>query len=76
LVSAIREIAGLQASGNRLRFANIVAAAKMIAVGALMREESRGAHYRADFPEERPALKKRTFMTLADADAVIRELTE
>lgn len=76
LLSAIREIAALQASGNRLRFANIVATAKLIAVGALMREESRGAHYRADFPDERPELRKRTYMTLADADAAIREITE
>jgi L-aspartate oxidase len=45
----------------------------MIAVAALSREESRGAHYRADFPH--PAAVARRFkLTLADALVAAREL--
>jgi L-aspartate oxidase len=76
LVEALREIATLEATGNRLRFANIVATAKLIAAGALMREESRGGHYRSDHPHEGDAWKKRSFMTLAQADAVIESVTD
>jgi L-aspartate oxidase len=35
---------------------NIVTAALAIATAALLREESRGAHFRSDFPERNPAL--------------------
>lgn len=45
----------------------------MIAIAALSREESRGAHYRADFPH-RAAVARRSELTLADALAAAREL--
>ncbi|MFU0507872.1 L-aspartate oxidase [Pseudaminobacter sp. NGMCC 1.201702] len=45
----------------------------MIAIAALWREESRGAHYRADFPH-RAAIARRFEITLADALAAAREL--
>ncbi len=48
---------------------NMVAAAKLVTAGALARHESRGGHYRTDFPATDPA-GARNFMTLADADAV------
>lgn len=76
LLAAIREIDELQAAGNRLRFANIVATAKLITVAALQREESRGSHFRSDFPDADPACRKRSHLTLAEADAAIRELVE
>jgi L-aspartate oxidase len=52
-----------QASGDLL---NMLAAARLVTAAALMREESRGAHWRSDFP----ALSQngaRRFLTLADA---------
>ena len=33
--------------------ANLLLAGRLVAEAALMREESRGAHYRTDFPEPR-----------------------
>ena len=46
---------------------NMLASARLVAAGALGRHESRGGHWRLDFPlAARPA---RTFMTLADARA-------
>jgi L-aspartate oxidase len=42
--------------------------ALMIAVAALRREHSLGAHCRADFPE-RPAVPTRSLLTLAEAFA-------
>jgi L-aspartate oxidase len=48
---------------------NMLAAARLVAAGALERRESRGGHWRQDFPL---AAKNgtRTFMTLADARAI------
>ncbi len=49
------------------------AVAMMICVAALQREESRGAHFRADFPGNAQALPRRT-LTLAEALRSAREL--
>lgn len=38
-----------------LEVSNLVAVARMIAAAALVREESRGVHYRTDVPEEDPS---------------------
>jgi L-aspartate oxidase len=42
-------------------------AALLVATAALARTESRGAHYRADFPAENPQLAARSMTTLAQA---------
>jgi L-aspartate oxidase len=41
----------------------VLAAARLVAASALERRESRGGHFRRDFPQQRPAM--RTFVTLA-----------
>jgi L-aspartate oxidase len=62
-----RDAAGLRAASARLaalaaaspvdpETANMLTAAQLIAAAALGREESRGAHYRTDFPETSAAL--------------------
>ncbi|MBW3097878.1 L-aspartate oxidase [Pseudohoeflea coraliihabitans] len=76
LETAIRAIARLEQSNKRVRFCNIVATAKLIAVAAWRRQESRGGHYRADFPEPSPSWKQRTFLTLAEVDTIVAELCE
>lgn len=70
----IRELVGLERKRPRVRFSNIVATAKLIAVGAYLRTESRGAHTRADHPTAEEALRRRTYLTLKDADRIAAEL--
>ncbi len=70
----IRELVGLERKRPRVRFSNIVATAKLIAVGAYLRTESRGAHMRADHPAPQEALRHRTYLTLKDANRIAAEL--
>ena len=49
---------------------NMATAALLVTAAALRRTESRGGHFRADFPNSDPAQAKRTFMTLAEARAI------
>ncbi|WP_065333123.1 L-aspartate oxidase [Tritonibacter mobilis] len=73
LRTALREIAALCAKQpNCESFQNICTAAAMIAAAALMREESRGAHERSDFPETLPALAHRSRLTW-DAAKTLRD---
>ncbi len=67
---ALAAIEALQARDGSMRFRNMLTTAKLIAAAALMRTESRGGHYRSDFPEPDPAWRHRTFITLDDADRI------
>ena len=64
----------LERENSIQRFENALITAKLIAVSALSREESRGAHYRTDHPEPVQALARRSFMTLERVDALADEL--
>lgn len=70
----IRELVELERKRPRVRFSNIVSTAKLIAVGAYLRTESRGAHMRADHPGLQEALRQRTYLTLKDANRIAAEL--
>ena len=50
-------------------------AARLIARGALEREESRGAHWRGDFPDT-AAVARRTLVAFADVRPTVREPAE
>lgn len=74
---ALTEIAALETrlKGNE-RFANMTAAATLIAAAALLREESRGGHYRTDHPAPDPARARRSRLTLQQALTVRRTAME
>lgn len=76
LKSAIKEICTLENLSESPRFDNALTTAKLITVGALMREESRGGHFRSDYPIEIKALQRRTFLTLHEAERVARDIRE
>ncbi len=76
-VGVIRDETGLRRAhagiadlepGAAPAFANMLAADRMIATAGLLRRESRGAHYRSDFPGSLPPLPSR--LTLAEAIAL------
>ncbi len=71
---ALRTILELEEQSHSQRFTNVVTTAKLIAVSALNRLESRGGHARTDYPDEDPAWKRRTLLTLAQAEATIPDL--
>ena len=50
--------------------------ALLVAASAVSRRESRGAHYRADYPTESEALARRTMTTLAEAREIAQALDE
>jgi L-aspartate oxidase len=66
-LTAIARIERESAATPALR--NMATAALMVTAAALRREESRGGHYRSDFPQTDP-VARRTFLTLDDARAI------
>ncbi len=83
LVGLERDAAGLRealavigqverAGGNEPALLNMTSAARLVTAAALARHESRGGHYRTDYPATDPT-PKRTFMTLADAERIDAE---
>jgi L-aspartate oxidase len=70
LLDGLATIVGLERRARSPRFHNMLAAAKLVAATALVRTESRGGHYRSDFPAADPAWRHRTFTTLAEAERI------
>jgi L-aspartate oxidase len=64
-----------ETKGDR-RLANMLTTAKLITAAALERKESRGAHFRSDYPTPDERLARRSFLTLAQAEAIAREARE
>jgi L-aspartate oxidase len=73
LTRALGVIAMLEEGARTTRVTNMLTAAKLIAAAALQRTESRGAHYRTDFPAADPAWAHRTFIRLSEAEALSAE---
>jgi L-aspartate oxidase len=69
LKKALEIIAELEARAVNDSFRNHLIASKLITVAAFLRTESRGGHYRIDYPEPRKEWRHRTYMTLKDAEA-------
>ncbi len=72
LREALRRIAELEtgSSGVTRSFLNMTTSATLVAAAALKRTESRGGHFRTDFPAEDPAWLHHTTMTLDEALAI------
>ena len=74
---ALATIADLEAGqAGSAAFRNMAATATLIAAAALLREESRGGHFRSDFPETRSDMAQRSRLTLDEALALRRTLVE
>ncbi len=76
LKQAIREIDQLEKENKSFRFKNALTTAKLAAVSALLREESRGGHQRSDFPNEMDEFKKRSFIKLGYANKIVGNVLE
>ncbi len=69
---ALARIARLEAEaeGVSRSFLNMTSAATLVAAAALLREESRGGHFRTDFPSADPLKARRSRLTLSEARAL------
>lgn len=76
LKAALADIAGAESICVRQSIKNMMITGKIIAASALKRQESRGGHFRTDFPETDPAMAKRSYTTLKDVDAIAAEALE
>ena len=70
---AIRDLSAIEkrAEGKDAKAADMALAAKMIAISALKRTESRGGHCRSDYPEAVKSWQKRSFVTLKELEAFV-----
>jgi L-aspartate oxidase len=69
LREALAVIARLQHGQSEPALLNMLASARLVAAAALARCESRGAHWRTDYPVS-DAEARRTFLTLAEAEQI------
>jgi L-aspartate oxidase len=67
LTSALAELERLSARHRRAsgEARNLLGVGRLVAAAALARRESRGGHYRSDYPVPDPAWKRRQFLTAA-----------
>ncbi len=74
LTRALGTIGAIErACGSEPSLLNMVASTKLVAAAALARKESRGAHFRTDYPQTE-STGRRTLLTLSDADQIVRSL--
>lgn len=74
LAKAIRIFGEIRAASDSVALRNMATTALLVATSAYVREESRGAHFRSDFPEASPDFTRRTMTTLSAAEHVAAEL--
>ncbi|WP_420335941.1 L-aspartate oxidase [Roseibium sp.] len=76
LKAALADIAAAESICVRQSIKNMMITGKIIAASALKRQESRGGHFRNDFPETDPTMAKRSYTTLKDVDAIAADALE
>jgi L-aspartate oxidase len=76
LAEAVRSFAAIERDTGNIALRNMATSALLVAASAWARRESRGAHYRIDYPIEKPALEQRTMTTLAAARNIAASLSE
>ncbi|OCX65325.1 L-aspartate oxidase [Thioclava sp. SK-1] len=76
LKAALHEIAAVEAAAKTEHMRNMTATATLIAAAALAREESRGGHFRSDFPQADAAQASRTKITLEQALTLRAQVVE
>jgi len=57
------------------QLANMLTTAKLVTAAALARRESRGAHFRSDYPAPDETQAKRSYLTLDEAEDITRKAT-
>jgi L-aspartate oxidase len=72
LEDAVRAFAAIERDTGNIALRNMATSALLVAASAWSRRESRGAHYRSDYPNEVAASAHRTMTTLAE----VRETAE
>jgi L-aspartate oxidase len=60
-------------AGEDTVLANMALAARLVSAAALLRKESRGGHFRSDYPEAESGLAKRSFITIGDLERLQRK---
>lgn len=71
LMRALAEIGRIECAGaGDINLLNMTTAARFVAAAALLRKESRGGHFRSDFPATDEAQATRRSLTLADVAAI------
>ncbi len=66
LQAALDTIAQFECDAIETRTRNLLTVGRLIATAALERKESRGSHYREDYPATNPTLAKRSFINASE----------
>jgi len=70
---ALETIRDLRPEAKTASTENMLTTAQLIVSAAYARRESRGAHFRSDYPLSNPTLAKRSRLTLAQAEKIAEE---
>ena len=76
MAQALRDILEVEAKAKSAILRNMAATALLIAAAAFTRRESRGGHFRSDYPQADPAMARRSRLTLAEARAIAAEVLQ